>query len=61
MNEFSAVAGSDNVFRDLGFPGAEAQNMLLRTDLAIHIRKVIEKSASPNVRLQSALVSPNRQ
>ena len=61
MNEFSAVAGSDNVFRDLGFPEAAAQNMLLRTDLAIHIRKVIEKSASPKVGLQSALVSPNRQ
>ena len=43
MNEFSAVAGSDNVFRDLGFPEADAQNMLLRTDLVIHIRKVIEK------------------
>ena len=28
MNEFSAVAGSDNVFRDLGFPKAEAQNVL---------------------------------
>ena len=43
MNELNAVAGSDNVFRDLGFPEAEAQNMLLRTDLVIHICKVIEK------------------
>ena len=43
MSEFNAIAGSDNVFRDLGLPEAEAQNMLLRTDLVIHIRKVIEK------------------
>ena len=37
------VVGSDNVFRDLGFPEAEAQNLLLRADLIVHIRKVIEK------------------
>ena len=43
MNEFDSVAGSDSVFRDLGFTEAEAQNMLLRTDLTIHIRKVVEK------------------
>ena len=43
MSELNAVAGSDNVFRDLGFREAEAQNMLLRTDLVIHIRKVIDK------------------
>ena len=39
----SICAGSDNVFRDLGFPEAEAQNLLLRGDLVIHIRKVIDK------------------
>ena len=43
MSELSAVSCSDNVFRDLGFLEAEAQNMLLRTDLVVHIRKVIEK------------------
>ena len=37
------VVGSDNVFRDLGFPEGEAQNLLLRADLVKHIRKVIEK------------------
>jgi predicted XRE-type DNA-binding protein len=37
------VVGSDNVFRDLGFPEAEAQNLLLRTDMVAHIRKVIDK------------------
>ena len=35
MSELLAVAGSDNVFRDLGFPEAEAQDLLLRTDLVI--------------------------
>jgi len=37
------MSGSNNVFRDLGFPEAEAQNLLLRGDLVIHIRKVIDK------------------
>ena len=44
MNEkLRVVVGSDNVFRDLGFPEAEAQNLLLRADLVIHIRKAIAK------------------
>jgi predicted XRE-type DNA-binding protein len=37
------TTGSDNIFRDLGFPEAEAQSLLLRCDLAIHIRKAINK------------------
>lgn len=37
------VVGSDNVFRDLGFPEAEAQNLLLRADMVAHIRKAIDK------------------
>ena len=40
---FEDFVGSDNVFRDLGFPEGEAQNLLLRADLVVHIRKVIEK------------------
>lgn len=28
-----ACAGTNNIFRDLGFPEAEAQNLLLRADL----------------------------
>lgn len=39
--------GSDNVFLDLGFPEAEAQNLLLRADLVVHIRKVIDKLGLP--------------
>ena len=36
--------GSGNVFRDLGFPEGEAQNLLLRTDLIIKIEQLIKKS-----------------
>jgi predicted XRE-type DNA-binding protein len=39
----SITAGRNNVFHDLGFPEVEAQNLLLRGDLVIHIRKVIDK------------------
>ena len=41
--KLNTVVGSDNVFRDLGFPEGEAQNLMLRADLVTHIRKVIEK------------------
>jgi predicted XRE-type DNA-binding protein len=41
--KLNIVVGSDNVFRDLGFPEGEAQNLLLRADLVVHIRKVIDK------------------
>ncbi|MBS7807151.1 helix-turn-helix transcriptional regulator [Variovorax sp. PCZ-1] len=43
IKKLSITAGSDNVFRDLGFPEAEAQNLLLRADLTIHIRRIIAK------------------
>ena len=43
MTLLNTVAGSDNIFRDLGFPDAEAQNLLLRADLVVRIRKVIAK------------------
>ena len=36
--------GSGNLFRDLGFPEGEAQNLLLRTDLMIKIEQLIKKS-----------------
>ena len=41
--DLQVVQGSDNVFRDLGFPEAEAQNLLLRADLVVHIRKIVNK------------------
>ena len=33
---------SGNVFRDLGFPGEEAENLKIRTDLMIQLSKVIQ-------------------
>ena len=38
------VIGSDNVFRDIGFPEAEAQNLLLRADLMIAIERYVRAS-----------------
>ena len=37
------TSGSDNVFRDLGFLEGEAQNLLLRCEMVMHIRKAIDK------------------
>jgi predicted XRE-type DNA-binding protein len=34
---------SGNVFRDLGFDTQEAENLRLRSELMIHVRKVIER------------------
>ncbi len=36
--------GSDNVFRDIGFPEGEAQTLLLRTNLMIKIERLVKKS-----------------
>ena len=38
------VVGSDNVFRDLGFPEPEAQNLLLRADLMIAIQRYLRRA-----------------
>ena len=38
------VIGSDNVFRDIGFPEDEAQNLLLRADLMIAIERFVSKA-----------------
>jgi predicted XRE-type DNA-binding protein len=38
------VVGSDNVFRDLGFPEDRAQNLMLRADLMIAIQRYLQKS-----------------
>jgi predicted XRE-type DNA-binding protein len=34
--------GSGNIFRDLGFPQGEAQNLALRSDLMIRIEKLVK-------------------
>lgn len=36
--------GSTNVFRDLGFPQGEAQNLLLRSELMTRIEKHVKAS-----------------
>ena len=36
--------GSGNVFRDLGFPPEEAQNLLLRSDLMTRIERFVKTS-----------------
>ncbi len=36
--------GSGNVFRDLGFPPEEAQNLLLRSDLMTRIERYVKMS-----------------
>ena len=41
--------GSDNVFRDLGFPEGEAQNLLLRTDLMLKIERIVKKSNTTQI------------
>lgn len=36
--------GSGNVFRDIGFPSDEAQNLLLRSDLMSRIERFVRSS-----------------
>ena len=38
------VRGSNNVFRDLGFPGGQARNLLLRSQIMICIEQFVERS-----------------
>ena len=40
--KMEVVRGSGNVFRDLGFPGEEAENLKIRTDLMIRLSKLIK-------------------
>lgn len=36
--------GSNNIFRDLGFPEGEAQILLLRTDMMVKIERLVKTS-----------------
>lgn len=38
------VHGSDNVFRDLGFPEDEARNLMLRSELMMKVEYFVKKS-----------------
>jgi len=49
------VRGSGNVFRDLGFPQAEARNLALRSQLAIRIEEFVENSGLTQARAASRL------
>ena len=49
------VRGSGNVFRDLGFPEAEARNLALRSELAIRIEQFVESSGLTQARAASQL------
>jgi predicted XRE-type DNA-binding protein len=42
VNGVSFIEGSDNVFSDLGFPYAEAVNLMARSELMMAIEKVIK-------------------
>jgi predicted XRE-type DNA-binding protein len=41
QNGLKVTPSSGNVFRDLGFPAEEAEHLLVRADLLIHLQKVI--------------------
>ena len=38
--KLKATIGSGNVFRDIGFPEGEAENLLLRSELMSQVREV---------------------
>lgn len=40
-NKIAVTRSSGNVFRDLGFPRAEAEHLLIRADLMLHLQKTI--------------------
>ena len=45
MKKVEVIHGSSNVFADIGFPAAEAENLLRRTDLMIEVEKWFRRSA----------------
>ncbi len=44
INGVNFIEGSDNIFRDLGFPEAEAVNLLARSRLMGRIKEILDKS-----------------
>lgn len=44
VEKLKYVRGSDNIFTDLGFPKAEAENLKMRADLMIRIVDFYKKS-----------------
>ncbi len=44
INGLKIIEGSDNIFRDLGFPEEEAVNLKARTKLMIAIEEILNKN-----------------
>jgi predicted XRE-type DNA-binding protein len=42
-SKVKVTRSSGSVFRDLGFPPEEAEHLLIRADLLIHLQKAIER------------------
>ena len=42
MNTSIITPGSQNIFEDLGFPPQEAEHLLVRADLMLQIRRLIQ-------------------
>jgi predicted XRE-type DNA-binding protein len=49
------VRGSDNVFRDLGFPEEQARNLLLRSQIMICIEQFVERSGLTQAKVAARL------
>jgi predicted XRE-type DNA-binding protein len=47
--------GSGNVFRDVGFPHDEAQNLLLRAELMVQIERYVKRSGGTQQMAAKAL------
>lgn len=43
VNGVTHLVGSDNIFRDLGFPEEEAVNMLARSEMIIQIKNILDE------------------
>ncbi|MSR15304.1 MAG: transcriptional regulator [Gammaproteobacteria bacterium] len=55
MKSMKITKGTDNVFRDLGFPEPEARNLALRSDLLIEIEKFVKRSGLPQTTVAKQL------
>jgi predicted XRE-type DNA-binding protein len=54
-NRLKVTPSSGNVFRDLGFPAEEAEHLLIRADLLIHLQKAIDSRDMTQVQVARML------
>jgi len=60
-NKAEITRSNGNVFPNLGFPPAEAEHLLIRSDLMIHVQKVIASQGLKRAQAARALrVPPSR-